>query len=97
MQPIISKEYNPELEYIPREKRKEFAPVGMLGKIIVLHDGTAKEGGKVLSNDEGIATDSPIGFDVMKVISDNKVLISFHQEMWTQEQLRKLYSLIGTV
>jgi len=97
MHPKLNPDYDYTKEYIPREERKEFAPVGMLGKIIVLHDGTAKEGRKVFSNDEGIATDSPIGYDVMKVLSNDKALISFHQEVWTQEQLRKIYNLIGAV
>jgi len=97
IQPILSKDYDNTQEYIPREERKEFAPVGMVGKLLIKQDGTAKKGGKVLSNDKGIATDSLVGYDVLEVASDEIIRIAFHQEVWTQEQLRKLYDLIGTV
>ncbi len=30
-----SPEYDPELEYIPRSKRKEWAPVGLMGKLVL--------------------------------------------------------------
>ncbi len=69
----------------------------MLGKILVQDDGTCVVGGYCLSNDEGIATNAPTGYKVMERVEKDIVMISFHQSNWTQEQLRKLYNLIGTV
>ncbi|HCQ90200.1 MAG TPA: hypothetical protein DIU45_11235, partial [Clostridium sp.] len=93
----LHEDYNPDEEYTPREQRKEFDAVGMLGKILVQDDGTCVVGGYCLSNDEGIATNAPTGYKVMERVEKDIVMISFHQSNWTQEQLRKLYNLIGTV
>lgn len=42
----FSEEYNPILPYIPRSQRKEWAQIGLLGKIYVRDDGTCVVGGK---------------------------------------------------
>lgn len=94
---IIREDYDNTIEYIPRDERREFSPVGMLGKIIVRDDGTANIGDTVLSNDKGIATKAPTGYTVMERISPNAIRVAFHQEVWTQEQMKKLHNLMGTV
>lgn len=38
--PILSPEYNPNLEYIPQSSRKEKAKIGTQGKLVVVDDGT---------------------------------------------------------
>jgi len=50
----INPQYNPDSEYVPRSKRKEWAPIGLLGKINVR---TAEEitGTHVDANENGMA------------------------------------------
>ncbi|MBJ8032150.1 peptidase G2 autoproteolytic cleavage domain-containing protein, partial [Bacillus cereus group sp. N21] len=40
IQPVINPEWDPKREYIPRKKRPEWVPVGLIGKILVRDDGT---------------------------------------------------------
>lgn len=58
VRPKISQEYNVEEEYIPRSKRKEWALVGMAGKLIVIDDGTCQVNGWCYPGIGGIATKS---------------------------------------
>ena len=41
-----SKEYDPSLMYIPRSMRREWSPIGMMGKLYVRDDGGCEIGGK---------------------------------------------------
>jgi hypothetical protein len=43
---ITNEQYNPNLEYIPRSQRKEWIPVGLMGKIYVRDNGQCIEGEK---------------------------------------------------
>lgn len=43
--PLLSDDYDPETEYIPREVRPEWAPVGLVGRLAVIDDGSCKTGG----------------------------------------------------
>lgn len=74
----ISKDYDPDKTYIPRSQRPEWYPVGLLGKVLVRHDGTLVAGDYVKAVD-GVATkaDEKTNIRVLEVISDNviKVLI----------------------
>ena len=74
----ISKDYDPDKTYVPRSKRPEWYPVGLLGKVFVRHDGTVVAGDYVKAVN-GIATksDEKTNIRVLEVISDNviKVLI----------------------
>lgn len=74
----ISKDYNPDKTYVPRSERAEWAPVGLLGKVLVRHDGTLVAGDYVKAIN-GVATkaDEKTNIRVLEVISDNiiKVLI----------------------
>jgi hypothetical protein len=40
-------DYDPEkeMDYVPREKRAEWSAIGMMGKIVLIDDGTCKPGG----------------------------------------------------
>lgn len=55
-QRILNPNYNSEEEYIPREDRKEWAPVGLCGQIIVIDDGTCEVNGYCRPYVDGIAS-----------------------------------------
>ena len=73
----INPNYDPNQEYIPRENRKEWDAVGLLGKLLVEQDGTLIEGGYCKPITNGIATNSENGFYVMQVLNENQALILF--------------------
>ncbi|MFA9457441.1 peptidase G2 autoproteolytic cleavage domain-containing protein [Halalkalibacter sp. AB-rgal2] len=75
--PILNPNWNPEEEYIPREQRKEWSPVGMVGKLLVRDDGTCQVNGYCKSSDEGIATASDQGYRVMERVSENIIRVLF--------------------
>ena len=75
-QPVLNPNWNPETEYTPRTKRKEWSAVGVLGKLRVRDDGTCVVGGMCRPTVGGIATKSiKNGYRVLKRISDNIILI----------------------
>ena len=53
--PIYNQEWDSSKEYIAREHRQEWSPVGMMGKLLVRDDGTCKINQYCKPNDEGIA------------------------------------------
>ena len=79
--PILNPNYDPTQKYISRFDRAEWSPVGMLGVLAVLHDGTAEVNEYVTVNDEGIATkctkDTRNSYRVIKKISDKVVEVIF--------------------
>lgn len=79
--PILNPDYDPTQEYVSRFDRVEWAPVGMLGVLAVLHDGTAEVNGYVTVNNEGIATkctrDIRNSYRVIKKVSDKVVEVIF--------------------
>ena len=72
--PILNPEFNEKQEYLPREKRKEWTPVGLLGQLLTRQDGTLKVGGFAGCKD-GIATDAESGYRVLKIINENVALL----------------------
>ena len=70
-------DYDPDLEYIPRERRKEWSAVGMLGTLNVIDDGTCEVNGFCKVKDGGIATASSTGYRVIKRVTDNIVRVIF--------------------
>ena len=82
---IVNQDYNPDLEYIMREDRIEWAPVGMLGFLRIYDDGTCQVDGYCKCADGGIATAANIEdntfltpiYRVVKRISDNIIEIYF--------------------
>ena len=80
--PKLSPEYNPDEEYISREKRNEWDPVGLIGKLRVRDDGSCKSGMYAKVADGGILTNSEekTNISVMRRISDHVVLISLKGE-----------------
>lgn len=79
--PILNPDYDPTQEYISRFDRAEWSPVGMLGVLAVLHDGTAEVNGYVTVNNEGIATkctrNTRNSYRVIKKVSDKVVEVIF--------------------
>lgn len=73
--PIINPDFDPNKEYIPRNKRKEWSPVGLVGQLLVRDDGTCKPNGYCKPTDGGIATNSDTGYRVLKRINDHLVKI----------------------
>ena len=43
---IVSPQYDPSKVYIPRSQRKEWSPIGLLGKLYVYDNGTCVVGGR---------------------------------------------------
>lgn len=76
---IVAQE-NPEFdasqEYIPREQRKEWSSIGMIGKVHIRHDGSLKVGRFATCGENGVATDSETtGYRVLKVIDNESALV----------------------
>lgn len=71
---IINPEYNPDTEYISRDKRQEWSKVGILGQIHTRQDGTLKVGG-FAGCVNGIATNAETGYRVLRIINDNVAVI----------------------
>jgi hypothetical protein len=67
-------EYDPTKEYIPREQRKEWSPVGLVGKILTRQDGTLSVG-DFAGCINGIATKSDKGYRVLKIINNQIALL----------------------
>ena len=71
---ILNPNYNKDLEYIPREYRKEWSPIGLVGQVLTRQDGTLKIGGFAGCKD-GIATNSTTGYRVLRIINENVALL----------------------
>lgn len=74
--PKINPNYDDSLEYIPRDIRKEWGNVGILGQILVRQDGTLKAG-DYAGCLNGVATKSTDnkGYRVLKIVSDKVALV----------------------
>ena len=72
---IINPDYNPDKEYISREDRKEWSPVGMIGKLVVVDDDTCEVNGFCSAGQDGIATKADNGYRVMKRIDETHILV----------------------
>lgn len=73
----INPDYDPGRKYVPREDRKEWDAVGLLGKLLVRQDGTLEQGGFCAPGKDGTATASASGCQVMKVINGCQAMILF--------------------
>lgn len=71
---ILNPDYNPEMQYVSRDKRKEWGKVGILGQIYTRQDGTLKVG-RFAGCKDGIATDAESGYRVLKIINENVALL----------------------
>lgn len=74
----LSEDYDEAKEYVSRSQRPEYDYVGVLGKLVVVDDGTCEENGYCYPNVEGIATkttDKTKGFKVMKRIDETHIRV----------------------
>ena len=62
-------------KYISRLDRPEWSAVGLVGKLIVVDDGTCQVNGYCYPSENGIATDSATGFRVMSRIDETHIKI----------------------
>ena len=72
---VLNPDYDPEQEYVSREDRKEWAPVGMMGKLVVVDDGTCEVNGFCKAGENGIATKANDGYRVMSRIDDTHIRV----------------------
>ena len=72
---IINPDYDPDKEYVSREDRPEWAPVGMMGKLVVVDDGSCEVNGFCKAGINGIATKADNGYRVMKRIDETHILV----------------------
>lgn len=76
---VLNPDYDPEKVYVPRSERQEWSAVGMMGKLIVIDDGTCSPNDYCVPTTGGIATRSEgrVGYRVLSRIDDThiKVLI----------------------
>ena len=73
--PMVNPQYNPNLRYLPRTQRPEWANVGMMGKLLILDDGSCQPNEYCRPNAQGIGTASARGYRVLKRFGANQVLI----------------------
>ncbi len=64
---LISPDFDPGRKYIPRSKRPEWDPVGLVGRLIVRDDGSCKAGGYVSAkNGIAVRSDFRTGIKVLR-------------------------------
>ena len=68
-------DYDNTQTYIPRQFRKEWAPISILGKVYVRHDGTVQTGGFATLGTNGIACSGDSGYRVLKRIDNESALV----------------------
>ncbi|MCH5210446.1 MAG: hypothetical protein J1F01_05715 [Oscillospiraceae bacterium] len=76
-EPIINPDYDPNEEYIPREKRPEWGIVGMMGQLVVIDDGTCEVNGYCKPADDGTATAADKGYRVIARLDDTHIKVLF--------------------
>lgn len=76
-QQVINPDYNPDELYIPRSERPEWDAVGMLGKLVMIDDGTCLVDGYCKPGKDGVATrsDTKTRFRVMSQIDANHIRV----------------------
>lgn len=74
---VVNPDYDPDEEYTSREFRKEWACVGLMGKLVVVDDGTCEVNGYCKAADGGKATKAETGYRVMKRIDSTHIQILY--------------------
>lgn len=74
---VLNPDYNPEKQYVPRSERREWSAVGMMGKLIVIDDGTCRPNDYCIPTTGGIATRSEgrVGYRVLSRIDGTHIKI----------------------
>lgn len=71
----LNPDYDHTKSYTPRSQRKEWAVVGLMGKLIVRDDGTCQVNSYCSVSDGGIATSSDTGYRVLSRIDGTHIKI----------------------
>lgn len=74
----LADNFDPTQEYVPRLQRKEYGNFAMLGKLVVIDDGTCVADGYCYPNNDGIATleqDANKGFYVMERLDQTHIRV----------------------
>ena len=73
----LNPDYDPTQEYIPRSERPEWAVVGMMGKLVVIDDGSCEENGWCTAGEGGIAvkSETQTKFRVMKRLDKKHIKV----------------------
>ena len=74
---VLNPDYDPDVKYISREERPEWAAIGIVGKLVVIDDGTCQANGYCHPNADGIATASQekTNYRVMERLDDTHIRI----------------------
>lgn len=74
---VINPEYDANIPFLSRENRPEWITVGLVGKLVVIDDGTALINEFVKAGNNGIATAANVEtrFRVMKRLDENHILV----------------------
>ncbi|WP_139903712.1 peptidase G2 autoproteolytic cleavage domain-containing protein [Clostridium thermarum] len=73
--PIVNPKWDKTQAYIPRQLRPEWVAVALIGQVLVRDNGTCRENGYCIPNDEGIANAAPRGYRVLERRGPNQILI----------------------
>lgn len=74
---VLNPDYDPNVKYTSREERPEWAAIGLVGKLVVVDDGTCQINGYCYPNADGIATASQekTNYRVMERLDDTHIRI----------------------
>lgn len=72
---VLNPDFDPEQEYVSREDRKEWSAIGLMGKLVVVDDGTCEVNGYCKAGVNGIATKADDGYRVMARIDDTHIRV----------------------
>ena len=72
---VLNPDFDDTKEYVSREFRKEWSPVGMIGKLVVVDDGTCEVNGYCEAGENGIATTADSGYRVLSRIDDTHIRV----------------------
>lgn len=75
VQYALNPEYDATQEYVSRQFRKEWSPIGMLGQVVVVDDGTCTVGGFCNAGVDGVGTAAENGYKVMKRVDSTHVKV----------------------
>ena len=75
IQYVVNLDFDPETEYVSREFRKEWSPVGMLGQLTLVEDGTCTVNGYCKPSANGIGTAADSGYRVLKRLDSTHVKV----------------------
>ena len=73
-EPVTAEDYDDSAVYIPRSQRKEWSPVGLVGRLVVVDDGSCKVGGSVCArNGIGHTTFRDTGVKMLKRLDETHI------------------------